>query len=162
MATGESPGRTATFTHTFRLEVDGRQADVLGARFDAATRLYNDVLAECFRRARRMRESRLWTRARRLRADPQQRAELFQQAREAHGFRLFDLFPFVAGLRAGELGHHLDSNTARGVAARAFHAVNRQAVGRAPARPRGRPKGGRVRGCRRGREQACGTPASCF
>jgi hypothetical protein len=59
MATGERPGRTATFTHTFRLEVDDRQAQVLGTRFDAATRLYNDVLAECFRRARRMRESRL-------------------------------------------------------------------------------------------------------
>ena len=87
MVTGERPDRTATFTHTFRLEVDGRQADVLGARFDAATRLYNDVLAECFRRAWRTRESRLWTRARGLRADPQRRTDLFQQAREAHGFR---------------------------------------------------------------------------
>ena len=118
------PDRTTTFTHTFRVEVDGRQADVLGARFDAATRLHNDVLAECFRRARLIRESHLWTRARRLRADPQQRAELLPQAREAHGFRLWGLFPFAAGLRAGELGHHLDSNTARGVGARAFHAVN--------------------------------------
>ena len=149
MATGERPGRTATFTHTFRLEVDGGPADVLGARFDAATRLYNDVLAECFRRARRMRESRLWTRARRLRADPQQRAELFQQAREAHGFRLFDLFPFVAGLRAGELGHHLDSNTARGVAVRAFHAVNDWILHR-----RGRP---RFKSRRRGLRSVGGT-----
>jgi hypothetical protein len=69
---------------------------VLGTRFDAATRC-NDVLAECFRRARLMRQSRLWAKARGLRADRKRRAELSQTsrrekaqtaaARSAHGYR---------------------------------------------------------------------------
>lgn len=97
MATGGRPDRTPTFTHTFRLEVDERHAQEFGTRFDAATRPYNDVPAECFRRARPMRQSRLWAKARALRADPKRRAELSQTSRRAkaqtaaassaHGYR---------------------------------------------------------------------------
>ena len=116
-------GDTRTFTYTFRLDVSPHQAEALERRFDAARRLFNSCLAECRNRARRMRESRLWTQACKT-ADPEQRKALFRQARKECGFRLYDLFPFVASLAHGEIGHHLDTATARGLATRAFAAVD--------------------------------------
>ena len=74
MARGGGPGKTTpTFTHTFRVDVDEHQKAVLDRRFDAARRLYNAVLSEAMRKAALMRQSRLWTTARRTRG-PQQRA----------------------------------------------------------------------------------------
>ena len=96
---------TSTFTYTFRLDVSPYQAEALECRFDAARRLFPACLAECRNRARRTRESRLWTQACKT-ADPAQRKALFRQARKEWGFRLYDLFPFVASLAHGEIGHH--------------------------------------------------------
>ena len=98
-------GDTRTFTYTFRLDVSPHQAEALERRCDAARRLVNSCLAECRNRARRVRESRLWTQACKT-ADPAQRKALFRQARKEWGFRLYDLFPFVASLAHGEIGHH--------------------------------------------------------
>ena len=44
---------------TWRLNLDAHQREVLDQRFQAALQLYNTALAEAFKRARRMRESRL-------------------------------------------------------------------------------------------------------
>ena len=96
---------TSTFTYTFRLDVSPYQAEALECRFDAARRLFPACLAECRNRARRMRESRLWTHSCTT-ADSQQRSALSRQARKEHAFRLYDLFRFVASLGHGEIGHH--------------------------------------------------------
>ena len=135
MARSGGPGKTTpTFTHTFRLDVDEHQKAVLDRRFDAARRLYNAVLSEAMRKAALMRQSRLWTTARRTR-DPQQRAALFRQARVTYRFQLFDLFPFVGQCCHAEIGHHLDVTTARGIAQRAYDAVNEWVLGK-----HGRPR----------------------
>lgn len=99
---------TPIFIHTFRLDLDDRQAALLERRFDAARRLYNATLAESLRRAALLRQSRQWTKARRLRRESERRKALLRRARDADRFRRFDLFPFVGELCRGEMGRHLD------------------------------------------------------
>ena len=53
------PGGRQAQVPTWRLNLDAHQREVLDQRFQAALQLYNTALAEAFKRARRMRESRL-------------------------------------------------------------------------------------------------------
>ena len=111
---------TPSFTHTWRLNLDAHQREVLDQRFHAALHLYNTALAEASS-ARGECASPASTNAH---ARPKLPPNVRLCSGRRTAFGLYDLFPFVGELGHREIGRHLDVGTARGIAKRAYDAVN--------------------------------------
>ncbi|MEA3247010.1 MAG: transposase, partial [Gemmatimonadota bacterium] len=116
---------------------DAGQRAELEKRFRAGQQCYNACLGEALRRARLMRDSRLWQCAAKM-PKGKERNDAFAEAREEYGLRGDrSLQPFV---KKGEPGwaswltKHIDSQVARKMAVRAYRAVNDWLLGE-----RGRP-----------------------
>ncbi len=113
------------------LRVAPAQERILLAPLEAARQVYNACLGQARIRARLVRESKAFQRARTLsRADPA-RKMLFARARQQHAFSNYALHAYVQALGQSWLGEHLDSLTLQKLASRAYGAANRLLVGKA-------------------------------
>src|SRR5215472_180149 len=106
----DPPKRTPSFVCEVPLRVTPTQERTLLARLEAARQLYNACLGEARTRARLVRESKAFQRARTLSRDDPARTHLFAQARCQHAFSDYALQGHAGQLRHSWLGEHLDSN----------------------------------------------------
>ena len=123
--------KTPSFTCEIPLRVTRRQEKKLDARFEAARQLYNALLGEAKRRLALFRQS-IWCKKAKQTKDEEERRAHFAAARTAHGFSSGALEATADGMRRDTwLGDHLDSHVEQKLAARAFAAVDKVALGKA-------------------------------
>jgi len=134
--------KTPSYVLEFPLKVNKTQARALEVRFEAGRNLYNAVLGECLKRARKLKTLPEYQEALNLlNSGSRKKAQkLFRQAREKADFN----YPSIQrwGIRCKNacwIGDHLDTHTAQKVIERAFHAVNEWLLGKR-GRPRFKPK----------------------
>jgi len=127
----DPPQRTPSFVCEVALRVTRAQERTLLARLEAARQVYNACLGQARIRARLVRESKAFQRARTLPREDPTRKGLFAQARAQHGFSEYALHAYAHPLGHAWLGDHLDSLTIQKLASRAYGAANRLLVGKA-------------------------------
>jgi len=121
---------TATFLLELPLRIDAAQARRLHAHLEVARTFYNALLGEARNRLHWMRSDPDWQVARALRQKPE-RAAAFSHLRQTHHFSEYELHAYAKTARVPWMAEHLDSTMAQTLASRAYHAVNRMAVGKA-------------------------------
>src|ERR1700756_2959285 len=87
----DPPKRTPSFVCEVPLRVTRAQERTLLARLEAARQVYNACLGAARIRARLVRESKAFQRARTLSPDDPERKRLFAQARTQHAFSDYGL-----------------------------------------------------------------------
>src|SRR5215472_15339671 len=127
----DPPKRTPSFVCEVPLRVSPAQERTLLARLEAARQVYNACLGQARVRARLVRESKAFQRARTLARDDPERKRLFAQARTQHAFSEYALHEVAKPLGHSWLGEHLDSHVIQKLASRAYSAANRVLVGKA-------------------------------
>jgi putative transposase len=127
----DPPKRTPSFVCEVPLRVTRPQERILLARLEAARQVYNACLGQARIRARLVRESKAFQRARTLPREDPQRKRLFAQARGQHAFSAYELHAYAQPLGQSWLGEHLDSLTIQKLASRAYDAANRVLLGKA-------------------------------
>src|ERR1044071_2642905 len=127
----DPPKRTPSFVCEVPLRVTPTQERTLLARLEAARQVYNACLGQARTRARLVRESKAFQRARTLPRDDPARKALFAQARTQQGCSEYALHAYARQFGHAWLGAHLDSLTIQTLASRAYGAANRLLVGRA-------------------------------
>jgi len=129
--TSNKKERTPSFICEIPLRVTRQQEKKLEFRFEAARQLYNALLGEAKRRLALFRQSIWYTKAKQTKDEAERRAH-FAAARTAHGFSSYALEAVADGMRRDTwLGDHLDSHVEQKLAARAFDAVQKVALGKA-------------------------------
>jgi hypothetical protein len=121
---------TASFLLELPLRIDAAQAHRLHAHLEVARTFYNALLGEARTRLRRMRSDPGWHAARALRQKPE-RAAAFSHLRQTYHFSEYDLHAYAKTARVPWMAEHIDSTMAQTLASRAYHAVNRMALGKA-------------------------------
>jgi len=129
-----SKRKTLSFILELPLAVNAEQEAVLLARLEAGRQVYNACLGEALRRHDHLLHSTAYQVALRLKGDGA-RTKACAQAREAVGFREYDLHDYAGQFGHAWLGQHLDSLTVQKLASRAFDAVEKYHFGL-----RGRPR----------------------
>lgn len=125
------PKRTPSFVCEVPLRVSRAQEQSLLVRLEAARQIYNACLGQARGRARLVRESKAFQRARTVPRDDPERKRLFAQARTQHAFSDYALQAYAKPFLHSWLGEHLDSHAIQKLATRAFGAANRQLLGKA-------------------------------
>ncbi|WP_414584433.1 RNA-guided endonuclease TnpB family protein [Scytonema sp. PCC 10023] len=123
-----------SFVLELPLKVDSKQDSELQARFNAAMRLYNNVLGEAKTRMGLVRKSEPYQLARKISRDrKKERSDAFSKAREAYRFTDYDLQSYAnrAAKDSRWIAEKVDSNTQQKIATRAFKAVERVLFGKA-------------------------------
>ena len=121
---------TPTFALELPLRVTAKQGTTILVRFDHARQLYNACLGEGLRRLALLRQSKAYQSAGyipKTEAHKKERGGTFARIRKEHKFSDYDLQSFAGTIQLGWLG----ASVAQKVATRAFHAVNRYALGKA-------------------------------
>lgn len=110
---------TPTFVTEIPLRVTPAQETTLNKRFEAARNVYNACLGEALKRLDLMRQSKAWRAARKM---PKGAAknQTYRELNEKFGFRKYDLHHWAKQFGYSWLGHHLDSQTVKQLASRAF------------------------------------------
>jgi putative transposase len=127
----DPPTRTPSFVCEVPLRVSQAQERTLLARLEAARQVYNACLGEARTRARLVRESKAFQRARALHRDDPERKTLFAKARAQHAFAEYALHAYAQQFGHSWLGEHLDRLTVQKLATRAYGAANRLLVRKA-------------------------------
>jgi hypothetical protein len=123
-----------SFVLELPLKVDSKQDSELQARFNAAFRLYNNVLGEAKTRMKLVKNSEAYQAARKIpRKRKKERSEAFNKAREAYRFTDYDLQAYAnrAAKDSKWIADKVDSNTQQKLATRASKAVERVLFGKA-------------------------------
>lgn len=123
-----------SFVLELPLIVDSKQDSELQSRFNAAMRLYNNVLREAKTRMRLVHSSEAYQTARKIPRDKKkERSEAFSKAREAYRFTDYDLQSYAnrAAKNSKWIAEKLDAQTQQKLANRAFKAVERVLFGKA-------------------------------
>lgn len=123
-----------SFVTEVPLQVETWQAEKLQARLEVARQVYNACLGECLKRARRLRESRLYRAAKKTR-ERQARQDKFRAARQRVGFEEYALHAWAKQFTHSWIGEHLDSHVIQKLASRAFDGVDQYVYGQ-----RGKPR----------------------
>jgi len=100
------PHRTPSFVCEVPLRVTRPQERILLARLEAARQVYNACLGQARIRARLVRESKAFQRARALPREDPQRKRLFAQARGQHAFSAYALHAYAQPLGRPWLPDH--------------------------------------------------------
>lgn len=114
------------------LKADSKQDSELQARFNAALRLYNNVLAEAKTRMELVRNSEAYQAARQIPRDrKKERSDAFNKAREAYKFNDYDLQAYAnrAAKNSKWIAQKIDAQVQQKLATRAFKAVERVLAG---------------------------------
>jgi len=123
-----------SFVLELPLRIDSKQDSELQARFNAAMRLYNNVLGEAKTRMELIRKSEAYQAAKRISRDKKKaRSDAFKLAREAYRFSDYDLQSYAnsSAKESRWIADKVDSNTQQKLATRAFQAVERVLFGKA-------------------------------
>lgn len=123
-----------SFVLEIALKVDSQQDRKLQARFNAAMRLYNNVLGEARIRMELVRNSEAYQAARKMpTGQKKERSNAFIKARETYRFTDYDLQAYAnsSASRSKWIAEKIDSNTQQKLATRAFKAVERILFGKA-------------------------------
>lgn len=127
--------KTASFVTEIPLRVTPSQEAVLNKRFEAARQVYNACLGESLKRLDLMRESKVWQAARKM-PKGKTKTQAFHDINERFGFRKYDLHAYAKQFGHEWLGHHLDSQTVKQLASRAFIWVEQYLFDPKRGRPR--------------------------
>jgi putative transposase len=130
---------TPSFVQELPLVLVGDDERHLLIRLDCARQIYNAILGECLKRLARLRQSKAWQAARRLKAR-QERARRFRQLDETFKLREYDLHAYATRFGHSWLGTHLDVNTIQTTASRAWRAARQYQLG-LRGKPRFKGKG---------------------
>ncbi|NMG10176.1 transposase [Brasilonema sp. UFV-L1] len=123
-----------SFVLELPLRVDSSQNCELQARFNAAIRLYNNVLGEAKTRMELVRNSEVYQTAKKIsRNHKKERSSAFSKAREAYRFTDYDLQAYANQAARGSkwIPQKIDAQVQQKLATRAFKAVERVLFGRA-------------------------------
>ncbi len=123
-----------SFVLELPLKVDSKQDSELQARFNAAMRLYNNVLAESRARMELVRKSEAYQAAKKVSRDrKKERSDAFKLAREAYRFNDYDLQSYAnrAAKDSKWIAQKIDAQVQQKLATRAFQAVERVLFGKA-------------------------------
>lgn len=123
-----------SFVLELPLKVGSQQDAELQARFNAAMRLYNNVLGEAKARMELVRNSQAYQAAKKIpRGRKKERSDAFSKAREAYRFTDYGLQAYAnkSASRSKWIAQKIDSNTQQKLATRAFKAVERILFGKA-------------------------------
>ncbi|BAZ23648.1 transposase, IS605 family protein [Kalymmatonema gypsitolerans NIES-4073] len=123
-----------SFVLELPLKVDSKQDSELQARFNAAMRLYNNVLREAKTRMELVRKSEAYQAAKKTSRDQKKaRSDAFNKAREAYRFSDYDLQAYAnrAAKDSQWIARKIDAQTQQKLATRAFKAVERVLFGKA-------------------------------
>ncbi len=123
-----------SFVLELPLKADSKQDSELQARFNAAMRLYNNVLREAKARMELVRKSEAYQAAKKISRDRnKERSDAFKGAREAYRFNDYDFQAYAnkAAKDSKWISDKVDSNTQQKLATRAFKAVERVLFGKA-------------------------------
>jgi hypothetical protein len=121
-----------SFVLELPLKVDSKQDSELHRRFNAAMRLYNNVLEEAKTRMDLVQKSEAYQIARKIPRDrKKERSEAFNKARVAYRFSDYDLQAYAnrAAKDSKWIAQKIDYNTQQKIATRAFKAVERVLAG---------------------------------
>jgi len=123
-----------SFVLELPLKADSKQDSELRSRFNAAMRLYNNVLGEAKTRMELVRKSEAYQVARKIPRDrKKERSDAFNKAREAYRFTDFDLQSYAnrAAKDSKWIAQNIDAQVQQKLATRAFQAVERVLFGKA-------------------------------
>lgn len=123
-----------SFVLELLLKVNSKQDSELRARFNAAMRLYNNVLNEAKTRMELVKNSEAYQAARKIPRDKKkERSEAFNKAREAYRFTEYDLQAYAnrAAKDSKWIAQKIDAQVQQKLATRAFKAVERVLSGKA-------------------------------
>jgi transposase len=129
---------TPSFICELPLVLSGDDERRLHIRLDCARQVYNAVLGESLKRLSRLRQSKAFQAARRLRGKA--RRDAFRTLDVQLRLREYDLHGYATQFGCSWLGQHLDANTIQTVASRAWNAVRQHQLG-VRGRPRFKGKG---------------------
>lgn len=127
--------KTPSFVTEIPLIVTPSQESALNKRFEAARQVYNACLGEALKRLDLMRQSKTWQKARKM-PKGKAKTKAFREVNEHFGFRKYDLHAYAKQFGYSWLGHHLDSQTVKQLASRAFTWVEQYLFDRDRGRPR--------------------------
>jgi hypothetical protein len=123
-----------SFVLELPLKVNSKQDSQLLSRFNAAMRLYNNVLGEAKTRMELVKNSEAYQAARKISRDRnKERSEAFNKARGAYRFTDYDLQAYAtrAAKDSSWIAQKLDAQVQQKLATRAFKAVERVLFGKA-------------------------------
>ncbi|MBW4631714.1 MAG: transposase [Iphinoe sp. HA4291-MV1] len=123
-----------SFVLELPLKIDSKQDSELQARFNAAMRLYNNVLGESRTRMELVRNSGAYQTAKKIsRTQKKERSDAFSKAREAYRFSDYDLQAYAnrAAKDSKWIAQNIDAQVQQKLATRAFKAVERVLFGKA-------------------------------
>jgi putative transposase len=123
-----------SFVMELPLKVDSKQDSELQARFNAAMRLYNNVLGEARTRMELLRNSEAYQTAKGISRDnKKERSEAFSKPREQARFSDYDLQAYAnrAAKDSKWIAQKIDAQVQQKLATRAFKAVERVLFGKA-------------------------------
>jgi hypothetical protein len=124
--------KTPSFLIELPLQIGWSTERPLRAHLEAARCLYNVLLGEANKRLHQMRNDPAWASACAIpRTHKQERAQAFSALRKKHHFSEYDLHEYAKQARISWIADHIESTMAQTLATRAYHAVNRVAVGKA-------------------------------
>ncbi len=129
---------TPTFVTEIPLQVSNELTAKLNKRFEAGRQVYNACLSECLKRLDAMRGSSDWKEAIALKTETKRKAAL-KPLFKRFGFREYDLHPYAKQFGYYWIGHHVDSQTVKRLATRAFNTTHMYAFQKNGIK-RGRPK----------------------
>lgn len=124
--------KTPSFVTTIPLKVSSSQEHALLKRFEVARQVYNACLGESLKRLDLMRQSKAWQAARKMpkgdkesknpvkRKQAQERANAYADLDKKFNFSSYDLQSYAQQFGYCWIGHHLDSQTVKKLADRAF------------------------------------------
>lgn len=123
-----------SFVLELPLIVNSKQDSELQSRFNAAMRLYNNVLGEAKTRMELVRNSKTYQAARKIPGDNKKERDVaFSNARQAYRFTDYDLQAYAnrAAKDSKWIAEKIDAQTQQKLATRAFKAVERVLFGKA-------------------------------
>ena len=128
--------KTPTFILELALETSSHEEAELNARFEAARQLYNACLDEAKRRLELLRQSKDFQEARKMPKTVggkpnKERTDAFKSLNTRFGFSEYSIIIYATKIRNSWINNHIDANTAQKIAARAFLAVQKVALGQA-------------------------------
>ena len=141
MAKSSTNISTSSFIHTFALDTQLYQGDILSKRLNAARELYNLSLSEMFKRESSLKHQKTYRKAislykeckllpaSKLNRDKisllkKEYTRLFKLASKVIGFTEFDMHRYMTGIRTPAYNHLIDANTAQKIASKAFKSVS--------------------------------------
>jgi len=123
------------FIHELPLKIVPYEKRTLNIRFEMARLLYNAVLKEGFVRIDLLKQSKLYTKAKKLKKS-KEKNNLFKKARLEHKFSDYALQKFAIETKNScDIGEHLDTHTCQKIATRVYNASNEYLL-----KKRGKPR----------------------